>query len=32
VRVDDLDRILSDPDNDQVTMPRSDLFDAPRPA
>ena len=30
VRVEDLDRILSDPENDKVAMPRSDLFDAPQ--
>lgn len=29
VRPEDLDRILADPNNDKVTMPRSDLFDAP---
>lgn len=29
VRVEDLDRILADPDNDKLEMPRSDLFDAP---
>lgn len=29
VRVEDLDRILNDPDNDKLAMPRSDLFDAP---
>ncbi len=32
VRVEDLNRILSDPDNDKLEMPRSDLFDAPRTA
>ena len=32
VRVEDLDQILSDPDNDKVTMSRSELFDAPRKA
>jgi NADH-quinone oxidoreductase subunit E len=32
VRLEDLDRILSDPDNDQVAMPRSELFDAPQKA
>jgi NADH-quinone oxidoreductase subunit E len=32
VRVEDLDRILNDPENDRVTMARSDLFDAPRSA
>jgi len=35
VRVEDLDRILADPHNDRLDMPRSDLFDAPgseRPA
>lgn len=30
VRVEDLDRILSDPDNDKISMPRSDIFDAPQ--
>ncbi len=30
VKVEDLDRILNDPDNDKLTMPRSDLFDAPK--
>lgn len=30
VRVADLERILGDPDNDRLTVPRSDLFDAPR--
>ncbi len=30
VRVEDLDRILADPECDRVPMPRSDLFDAPR--
>lgn len=30
VQLADLDRILADDKNDQVTMPRSDLFDAPR--
>jgi NADH-quinone oxidoreductase subunit E len=30
VHVEDLERILNDPDNDKLTMPRSDLFDAPR--
>ncbi len=29
VRVEDLDRILADPGNDQLTMPRSALYDAP---
>lgn len=29
VRVEDLDRILADPDNDKLDVPRSDLFDAP---
>lgn len=29
VRVDDVERILADPDNDRLDMPRSDLFDAP---
>jgi len=32
VRVEDLDQILSDPDNDKVAMSRSELFDAPRKA
>jgi NADH-quinone oxidoreductase subunit E len=32
VKVSDLDRILSDPDNDKVDTPRSDLFDAPKVA
>lgn len=32
VRVEDLDRILADPDNDKLTMPRSDLYDAPQEA
>lgn len=32
VKVADLDRILSDPENDKLDMPRSDLFDAPRDA
>lgn len=30
VSVEDLDRILKDPNNDKVEMPRSDLFDAPK--
>lgn len=30
VSIADLDRILNDPDNDKVDMPRSDLFDAPQ--
>lgn len=30
VRVEDLDRILSDPDNDKLEHPRSDLYDAPK--
>ena len=29
VRVEDLDRILADPDNDKLGVPRSDLYDAP---
>ncbi len=29
VKLDDLERILADGDNDRVDMPRSDLFDAP---
>lgn len=29
VSLEDLDRILADPDNDKLDMPRSDLFDAP---
>ncbi len=32
VQVEDLDRVLNDPQNDRVEIPRSDLFDAPRPA
>lgn len=32
VRAEDLDRILADPDNDRLAVPRSDLFDAPREA
>jgi NADH-quinone oxidoreductase subunit E len=32
VRVEALDRILNDPDNDKLDMPRSELFDAPRAA
>lgn len=31
VRVEDLDRILADPDNDKLAMPRNTLYDAPRP-
>lgn len=30
VRPEDLDRILADPDNDKLSMPRSELYDAPR--
>ena len=30
VRIEDLDRILADPDSDKLDMPRSTLFDAPR--
>ncbi len=30
VSVSDLDRILADPENDKLDLPRSDLFDAPR--
>lgn len=30
VKPEDLDRILADPDNDKLDVPRSDLFDAPR--
>lgn len=30
VKVEDLDRILNDPDNDKLEMPRSELFDAPK--
>ncbi|MBI5866462.1 MAG: NADH-quinone oxidoreductase subunit NuoE [Planctomycetes bacterium] len=30
VRVEDLDRILSDPDSDKLDLPRSDLYDAPK--
>jgi NADH-quinone oxidoreductase subunit E len=29
VRVENLDRILADPDNDKLSPPRSDLYDAP---
>ena len=29
VRVEDLDRILADPENDRLTVPRSELYDAP---
>ncbi len=29
VRVEELDRILSDPNNDKLNVPRSELFDAP---
>ncbi len=32
VRVEDLDRILADPENDKLPMPRSALYDAPREA
>jgi NADH-quinone oxidoreductase subunit E len=32
VRPEDLDRILADPDNDKLDVPRSDLFDAPAEA
>lgn len=32
VKVEDLDRILADADNDKLDMPRSDLFDAPKGA
>ena len=32
VSVEDLDRILADPDNDKLDVPRSDLFDAPHEA
>lgn len=32
VKVADLDRILADPNNDRLDVPRSDLFDAPREA
>jgi NADH-quinone oxidoreductase subunit E len=32
VRVEDLDRILGDPNNDKLDVPRCDLFDAPREA
>lgn len=32
VRVEDLDRILADPENDRVAVQRSDLFDAPKEA
>lgn len=32
VRVEDLDRILGDPNCDKLEIPRSDLFDAPRGA
>ncbi len=30
VRVEDLDRILADPENDKIEVVRSDLYDAPR--
>lgn len=30
VRVEDLERLLADPDNDKLDIPRSDLYDAPR--
>ena len=30
VQVEDLDRILADPENDRLAVPRSDLFDAPK--
>jgi NADH-quinone oxidoreductase subunit E len=30
VKVEDLDRLLADSDNDALSMPRSDLFDAPK--
>ncbi|MFQ5807739.1 MAG: NAD(P)H-dependent oxidoreductase subunit E, partial [Phycisphaerae bacterium] len=30
VNLADLDRILADPENDKLDVPRSDLFDAPR--
>lgn len=29
VKIEDLDAILNDPENDKLEMPRSDLFDAP---
>ena len=32
VRVEDLDRLLADPANDKLPMPRSELYDAPRGA
>lgn len=32
VRPEDVERILADPHNDQLDMPRSDLYDAPRRA
>ena len=32
VQVADLDRILADPENDKLDVPRSDLFDAPHAA
>lgn len=32
VRVEELDRILADPENDKLPMPRSALYDAPREA
>jgi len=31
VTADDLDRILADPENDRLSTPRSDLYDAPQP-
>lgn len=31
VRPEDVGKLLADPDNDRLSMPRSDLFDAPRP-
>ena len=30
VRVEELEQILGDPNNDKLSMPRSDLYDAPR--
>lgn len=32
VKPEDVARLLADPDNDRITAPRSDLFDAPTPA
>ncbi len=32
VRAEDVDRILADPDNDKLSLPRSDLYDAPTEA